>query len=88
MINEDIAVPPEHLANLVRDVQAAFVEFSYSDGIVFGHAKDGNIHFVVCQDFSTPSEIDRYAAFMERIAEIVVDAMPVRSKPSMALDAT
>jgi len=73
MINEDIAVPPEHLANLVRDVQAAFVEFSYSDGIVFGHAKDGNIHFVVCQDFSTPSEIDRYAAFMERIAEIVVD---------------
>ncbi len=73
MINEDIAVPPEHLANLVRDVQAAFAEFRYSDGIVFGHAKDGNIHFVVCQDFSKPSEIDRYAAFMDRIAEIVVD---------------
>jgi D-lactate dehydrogenase len=73
MINEDIAVPPEHLASLVRDVQTAFVEFDYHDGIVFGHAKDGNIHFVVCQDFSIPSEIDRYAAFMERIAEIVVD---------------
>ncbi len=73
MINEDIAVPPEYLAHLVRDVQAAFREFDYHDGIVFGHAKDGNIHFVVCQDFSTTSEIDRYAAFMERIAEIVID---------------
>ncbi len=73
MINEDIAVPPERLAKLVNDVQEAFAEFSYRDGIVFGHARDGNIHFVVCQDFSTPAEVDRYAAFMERIVEIVVD---------------
>ncbi|MEY3386812.1 MAG: hypothetical protein RIR53_1623 [Bacteroidota bacterium] len=72
MINEDIAAPPERLAMLVRDVQGAFREFGYHDGIVFGHAKDGNIHFVVCQDFSQAGEIDRYAAFMERIAEIVV----------------
>lgn len=73
MINEDIAAPPERLAMLVRDVQRAFREFGYHDGIVFGHAKDGNIHFVVCQDFSQAGEIDRYAAFMERIAEIVVE---------------
>ncbi|MBU3679032.1 MAG: FAD-binding oxidoreductase [Candidatus Kapabacteria bacterium] len=73
MINEDIAAPPDRLAALVRDVQGAFREFGYNDGIVFGHAKDGNIHFVVCQDFSKIGEIDRYAAFMERIAEIVVD---------------
>lgn len=73
MINEDIAAPPERLAMLVKDVQEAFTEFGYHDGIVFGHAKDGNIHFVVCQDFSSQREIDRYAAFMDRIAEIVVD---------------
>lgn len=73
MINEDIAAPPEHLAALVRDVQSAFVEFDYSDGLVFGHAKDGNIHFVVCQSFDTDADVQRYEAFMERIAEIVVD---------------
>lgn len=73
MINEDIAVPPEHLAALVRDVQSAFVEFDYADGLVFGHAKDGNIHFVVCQSFDTEADVLRYEAFMERIAEIVVD---------------
>ena len=73
MINEDIAAPPEHLASLVRDVQSAFAEFGYEDGLVFGHAKDGNIHFVVCQSFDTDADVQRYEAFMERIAEIVVD---------------
>lgn len=72
MINEDIAVPPEHLASLVADVQQAFVDHGYQEGIIFGHAKDGNIHFVVNQDFSTSEEISRYGRFMDAIADIVV----------------
>lgn len=72
MINEDIAVPREYLAALVRDVQEAFTDHGYQDGIIFGHAKDGNIHFVVNQSFSNEQEIDRYARFMDRIADIVV----------------
>jgi len=73
MINEDIAVPPEHLAALVRDVQQAFVEYDYPDGLIFGHAKDGNIHFIMNQSFAEPDDVQRYADFMDRIAEIVVD---------------
>ncbi len=73
MINEDIAVPPEHLADLVRDVQAAFTQHGFDDAIIFGHAKDGNIHFVINQDFAQPGEVDRYLRFMDRIAQIVVD---------------
>ena len=73
MINEDIAVPPEHLAALVRDVQQAFVEFDYPDGLIFGHAKDGNIHFIMNQSFAEQHEVQRYANFMDRIAAIVVD---------------
>ncbi len=73
MINEDIAVPPEHLADLVRDVQAAFKQHGFDDAIIFGHAKDGNIHFVINQDFAQPGEIDRYRRFMDQIAQIVVD---------------
>ncbi len=73
MINEDIAVPPEHLAALIRDIQAAFREYGYHDGIIFGHAKDGNIHYVVCQTFDSEEEVQRYADFMDRVAEIVVD---------------
>jgi D-lactate dehydrogenase len=73
MINEDIAVPPGSLADLIRDTKEAFAEFSYINAIIFGHAKDGNIHFVVYQDFAQEGETERYAAFMDRIAHIVVD---------------
>lgn len=73
MINEDIAVPPQHLASLVKDVRASFDEFGYEEGIIFGHAKDGNIHFIVNQSFETADEVNRYERFMDRIAEIVVD---------------
>ena len=71
MINEDVAVPPERLAELVRGVQASFARFGYNDGIIFGHAKDGNIHFVVNQRFDTDEDIARYADFMDDIACIV-----------------
>ena len=73
MINEDIAVPPERLAGMIKDVQQSFVEFDYKDAIIFGHAKDGNIHFVIYQDFAKEGETDRYARFMDRISEIIVD---------------
>lgn len=73
MINEDIAVPPMHLSSLIRDVQLTFKEFGYEQAIIFGHAKDGNIHFVVHQRFDTESELQRYGRFMDQIAHIVVD---------------
>lgn len=73
MINEDIAVPQESLAGLIRDVRSAFREYNYDDGVIFGHAKDGNIHFVVNVSMNSEADIERYARFMERIVQIVVD---------------
>lgn len=73
MINEDIAVPPAFLVPLIRDVKTAFREFDYHDAVIFGHAKDGNIHFVLHQSFISEAETQRYDRFMRRIAEIVVD---------------
>ena len=71
IINEDVAVPPERLAELVRMVQQAFREHGYTDGIIFGHAKDGNIHFIVHQRFDTDADVRTYVTFMDRIAAIV-----------------
>lgn len=73
MINEDIAVPPIHLADLVRAVHAAFDRHGYREAIIFGHAKDGNIHFVVNQRFETADDVNQYRRFMEDIARIVVN---------------
>ncbi|RYZ87430.1 MAG: 4Fe-4S dicluster domain-containing protein, partial [Proteobacteria bacterium] len=40
--------------------------------IIFGHAKDGNLHFVVTQSFNEATEVDRYDRFMRAVVELVV----------------
>lgn len=71
MINEDVAVPPERLSTLVTAVRAAFGRHGYQDGIIFGHAKDGNIHFIVHQRFACDEDVEQYRVFMDDIARIV-----------------
>ncbi|MDU1779195.1 MAG: FAD-binding oxidoreductase, partial [Propionibacterium sp.] len=41
---EDIAVPVESLAGVCGDLQHLFGKHGYPGSIIFGHAKDGNIH--------------------------------------------
>ena len=44
---EDIAVPPAHLAATCIGLQELFLKHGYDDAVIFGHAKDGNIHFSI-----------------------------------------
>ncbi len=71
VIIEDVAFPVENLANGVRDLQALFDRFQYSEAIIFGHALEGNLHFVFTQGFDSQTEIDRYGKFMDEVAELV-----------------
>src|SRR5690606_4684960 len=48
---EDIAVPVAQLGDAILDLQKLFRQHAYLNAIIFGHAKDGNIHFVVTQAF-------------------------------------
>ena len=73
VILEDIAFPVDGLADAVADLQALFAEFGYDNAIIFGHAKDGNIHFVITQSFGTQTEIDRYAKFIDRLVPLVIN---------------
>jgi D-lactate dehydrogenase len=73
VIIEDVAFPVESLAAATLDLQALLHKHGYSEGIIFGHALEGNLHFVFTQDFSDQAEIDRYARFMDDICTLVVD---------------
>jgi D-lactate dehydrogenase len=73
VILEDIAFPVDRLGDALTDLQALFAEFDYHDAIIFGHAKDGNIHFAITQSFQTDVEVNRYARFIDRLVPIVVD---------------
>jgi D-lactate dehydrogenase len=71
VIIEDVAFPIEQLAAGVRDLQTLFAKYHYDEALIFGHALEGNLHFVFTQDFSTQAEVDRYAGFMEDVAQLV-----------------
>ena len=60
VIFEDIAVPTDVLAPAALDLQALFRKHRYEDGIIFGHAKDGNLHFVISQSFNDDAAIRQY----------------------------
>ncbi len=73
VILEDIAFPVAKLGDAIIDLQALFKKYEYHEAIIFGHAKDGNIHFVVTQAFHTAAEIERYDLFLQEVVKLVVE---------------
>ena len=73
MIIEDVAFPIERLAEATLDLQKLLREHGYHEAIIFGHALDGNLHFVFTQDFGNAAEIERYRRFMDEMCAMVVE---------------
>jgi D-lactate dehydrogenase len=72
VVIEDVAFPMVHLAQGVTALQGLLRQHGYAEGILFGHALDGNVHFVFTQDFNVAAEVQRYRRFMEAVTELVV----------------
>jgi D-lactate dehydrogenase len=73
VIIEDVAFRIEDLAQAVLDLQKLLENHGYQGAVIYGHALDGNMHFVIFQDFSSDAEIERYRKFLDAVAELVVD---------------
>lgn len=73
VIIEDVAFPVESLAEATLELQNIMAEYHYDNGIIFGHALAGNLHFVFTQDFGSQEEVDRYSGFMDRVCSMVVN---------------
>ena len=72
VIIEDVAFPVERLADAATDLTRLFAKHGYDEAIIFGHAKDGNLHFVITQSFNDQAAINRYARFIDEVVELVV----------------
>jgi D-lactate dehydrogenase len=70
-VNEDVAFPVEHLAGAVMDLRHLFDDFGYHEGVIFGHAKDGNLHFLVNQAFDNEDQIRHFDKFLRAMVGIV-----------------
>ncbi|MBK8175641.1 MAG: FAD-binding oxidoreductase [Rhodospirillales bacterium] len=73
VIIEDVAFPIEKLAAATADLTVLLDEYGYREAILFGHALEGNLHFVFTQDFGDAKEVDRYRRFMDAVCSMVVD---------------
>jgi D-lactate dehydrogenase len=72
VIIEDVAFPLDRLADAATGLTALFAKHGYSEAIIFGHAKDGNLHFVITQSFNDQAAVERYARFIDDLVELVV----------------
>ena len=70
-INEDVVFPINRLAEAVTDLQHLFTHFGYFDGAVFGHAKDGNLHFLINQAFNTDADVNHFDRFVRAMVNLV-----------------
>jgi D-lactate dehydrogenase len=72
VIIEDVAVPVPRLAAMTLDLQRLFDRHGYTGSIIFGHALEGNLHFVITPDFANPAETERYKHFMDDVCQMIV----------------
>ncbi len=70
---EDVAFPVSRLAEGCIALKELFKKLNYTDAVLFGHALEGNLHLVFSQDFSSASEVQRYAKLMDELSDIVVN---------------
>ncbi|WP_312672776.1 FAD-binding and (Fe-S)-binding domain-containing protein [Microbacterium sp.] len=69
---EDIVVPvPRLLATCERLIEL-FAEHGYEGSVIFGHAKDGNVHFLLNERFDDPDSVARYRRFTDDLVELVL----------------
>ena len=69
---EDVVVPVAKLADTCSDLAVLFEKYSYRDSVIFGHAKDGNIHFMLTDRFETEEQMRRYIGFTEEMVDLVL----------------
>ena len=69
---EDVVVPVASLADTCADLEKLFDEYSYRDSVIFGHAKDGNIHFMLTDRFENDEQMQRYVDFTEAMVDLVL----------------
>jgi len=65
VIIEDVVFPIPHLADGTVELIRTAARHGYEEAILFGHAKDGNLHLTITQSYNSQAEVDRYARFMD-----------------------
>ncbi len=69
---EDVCVPVDRLLATCEGLTKLFTAHSYDSSVIFGHARDGNIHFMLNERFSEADSLRRYEAFTADMVDLVL----------------
>lgn len=70
---EDIAFHIENLPEATVELQQLIARHGYDDACIYGHALEGNYHFIINQSFGSDEEVKRYEDLMNAVKTLVVD---------------
>lgn len=73
VIIEDVAFPPDRLADATSDLRLLLKKYDYDDAVIYGHALEGNLHFIFSQDFGIKEETEKYKNLMVEISDLVIN---------------
>lgn len=70
---EDIAFHIDDLPSATVELARLIEESGYDDACIYGHALEGNYHFIIAQAFKDRKDVEKYQNLMQKIEELVVD---------------
>ncbi|BDB67415.1 hypothetical protein Hc94105_1638 [Helicobacter cinaedi] len=71
VITEDICFPISTFAQGIDSITKLFEKFNFQ-GIIFGHALSGNVHFIITPNLNDEKESQAFGAFMEAMVDSVI----------------
>lgn len=69
---EDIAFHIEDLPQATVELSELLDRHGYDDSCIYGHALEGNFHFIINQAFDSDADVARYEAMIRDVAKMVV----------------
>lgn len=70
---EDIAFHIEDLPQATADLSDLLDRHGYDDSCIYGHALEGNFHFIINQAFDSDAEVRRYENMILDVAKMVIE---------------
>lgn len=70
---EDVAFPINKFADAIEDLRDILDRNGYNEAVIYGHALDGNYHFILNQSFDNEKAVAQYEKMMNEVVDLVVD---------------
>lgn len=70
VITEDLCYDYRDLPKVVNELKSICNHWQYDDAVIFGHAKDGNLHFAASMDLNSADGASRFEGLLDDMVDL------------------